>query len=251
MWRSEEFKEALETLGVFEYQNIFIHSNLAFLGPVNSSKSSAETILDVLDELSTAQNIILPAFTYALARNIVFDAKSEMNLSEMGALTLGAVNRGYSKSNDPMFGLLAKGPTALDVITCTTNRSFGDGSAFNKILNSPTLVLLICVGGGSTLIHEIEHLVQVGYRFEKKFVGTVVRNNNLCEEIEWFTSVRDLSDTLTEPDFTHLTKYLLENGFLRKVSLGRGYVAAISTKVLTNETVKLLQKEPRALLKSV
>lgn len=251
MWTSEELRDALESLGIDRYDNIFVHSNLAFLGPASDSRSASEVILDAFEELSRSQNIILPAFTYSFARNTIFDPRSEMNLLEMGALTLGATKRGYSKSNDPMFGLLAKGPTALELITCDTNRSFGEGSAFNKILNSQALLLLICVGGGSTLVHEIEHLKKVEYRFEKKFSGTIIGNNNSFEQIEWVTAVRDLDNPHTYPDFTRLTKYLLENDFLQKVNLGRGYIAAISTKVLMKETINLLQEDPRALLKLI
>jgi aminoglycoside N3'-acetyltransferase len=249
MWNSEQLSGILENLGASEYENIFVHSNLGFLGKIEESLSPVVEVLDTLETFSSNVNIILPAFTYSLTRGQTYDPLDPGGIDEMGLLSMLAFKRGYDRSNDPMFGLLAKGPAASEIIRCEFNKSFGPGSAFRKIMDARSLILLICAGGGSTLVHEIEFELNVGYRFQKEFTGKIKNRDQNIETINWTTYVRNLTEPRSEADFTLLTGHLIKTRSLLPIRLGSGYIGAMSTATLRNNVIALLEDNPSGLVK--
>jgi len=249
-WNSYDFRNALEEFDLNNFENIFIHSNLSYLGKPQYGLAS-EIVLDNLEKsLPQNSNLLLPAFTYSFGRGSVFDPKSTENLSEMGALSSLAFKRGYHRSIDPMFSILGLGANVKNLLSLGERSSFGEASTFGKLLSSKTALLLICVGGGSTLLHEIERIEGVSYRFEKKFQGHTVNSYGELTPLDWRSYVRDYdSEVDSTPSFEKLTSYLVSSNTLKIAKLGRGYLGFIDVELLKRDVIDLLSLNPHALIK--
>ena len=103
-WTQEDFTEALKDIGIEQTDVVFIHSNLGLLGAEKYGKNVAELVLDsLLRFLGQSGGLILPAFTYSHGPQEVFDKKSLNGIAKMGILSKKAFEKGFFRSEDPMF----------------------------------------------------------------------------------------------------------------------------------------------------
>jgi aminoglycoside N3'-acetyltransferase len=249
-WGSEDFRRLIKSFDLNKYENVFVHSNLSYLGKPKDGVAS-EIILDQLeDNVLDESNLLLPAFTYSFGRNKVFDPMSADNLPEMGALSLLAFERRYSRSIDPMFSMLGSGKSVQSLLSLSEANSFGKNSTFGKLASSNTALLLVCVGGGSTLVHEIERNLGITYRFDKEFQGEIVVNNCELAPLNWKAYVRDYEfEVDSTPAFENLTSFLLNSKTLKIERLGMGYVGIIDVELLKKDVKDLVSINPYALIK--
>jgi aminoglycoside 3-N-acetyltransferase len=235
-WNREDFLDALENIGIEQKDVVFIHSNLGLLGPEQSGKNIAELVLDsLLHFLGQSGSLILPAFTYSHGHTEVFDKKSANGIAKMGILSNKAFEKGFFRSEDPMFSLLGMGPCIEDLLKIEKFNSYGDGSAFRKIIELNSKVLSINMGAGSTLLHEMEHSMGVSYRYQKEFDCQVIDGSNCSiRNIKWKAYVRKMEIAGSEASFSRLTSMFCKTNNWHSVRLGRGQIGAYELKKMEN-----------------
>jgi aminoglycoside 3-N-acetyltransferase len=194
----------------------------------------------------SSRTVLLPAFTYSLARAQVFDVAAPP--ANMGALSEHALGT-FLRSCDPMFSLLGCGPRAEEILSDLPPTSFGHGSSFNRLHQERTYVVSINLDAGATLLHEIEFQLGVSYRFEKQFSGWI-RDGERTFPTSWTTYVRDLDEPASEADFRRLTRDLLDSGLWRRERVGSGFIASISLSVYREFIARKLEVEPKYLTRA-
>jgi len=249
-WVISDLPEKLEKIGIYSGSSLFIHSHLGMLGIPMGGMTGRTFLSQIKEYVGERGNIFLPAFTYSFPQGKLFNPTSLDGLSNMGALTLAAMEMGFNRSMDPIFSILGTGVAANDILDFDINSSFGGGSSFYKLLESNVKLLTVGIGAGSTILHEMERQIGVNYRFDKTFKGKyVLSNGDLSSEIDWNSYVRLMSDESLEADFTFLTKVSRNEPFFREVNLGRGTLASYDSQEMFGFLKDLLEEHPYALTK--
>jgi aminoglycoside 3-N-acetyltransferase len=242
-WNQRSVSDCLYELRIPPDAILMIHSNVAWLGrPAYGSIS--ETLMNGLKHFQDV-TLIFPAFTYSYARGEEFDPLRPPK--HMGVLTDLAFHRGYLRSIDPMFSMIASGPNARRLLENPPPRSFGPGSTFDRLMCDSAYLVAINLDAGSTLLHNIERRANVRYRYDKVFHGAS-RIRGSTEFHSWTSYVRDLHDPGTVPSFDRLTADLISQGLWRRVSLGNGFLASIALTDYEAFIMEKLVKDPYYLI---
>lgn len=250
MWSRTELNFSLTELNLQKSDLVFLHSNVGFSGLCRETNPAATIIEGILEKVTETGSLFLPAFSYSFPQNRTFDPTVISPSSTMGSVSTLAESLGFEKSKDPIFGVLGKGKAVAKLFEAQSNRSFGPGSLFSRLLDLDVKMLSINAGAGGTIVHEMEHRMSVPYRFEKSFQGRILdTRKNVTTDIEWVSYVRDLNNPFTEANFEKLTKKLYLEGIWKKVPLGKGYVASASSIQVFNYILQAMKSDPALLLK--
>ena len=225
-WSESEFRNSLEAIGIRSGDSIFVHSNLAFFGLPDPTGNFVDKVLNSLQSsIGKIGTLILPAFTYSLSQNLVFNPKSNTGLNLMGALSQRAFELSFPRTIDPMFSVFVTGKASETILGSKVNSSNGPGSIFHELLQSNVKVVSMNMGAGSTLIHEMEYQLGVQYRFMKDFKGCLYNPASSQKEIvNWSAFVRKLEIENSTASFRQLTKDFIKTPNWKTSRVGRGYV---------------------------
>lgn len=231
-WNRDEFLIALENIGIEKNDVLFIHGNLGLLGAEQSGKNIGDLVLEsLLHFMGESGSLILPAFTYSHGHAEVFDKKSANGIAQMGILSTKAFEKGFFRSEDPMFSLLGMGPTIESFLKIENFSSYGHGSAFRKIIELNAKVLSINMGAGSTLLHEMEYSMDVSYRYQKEFNCRVIDGpDRSIRNVKWRAYVRKIEIDGSEASFSRLTSKFCKTNDWHSVRLGRGMMGTYELK---------------------
>ncbi len=243
-----DLERCLKEIGIAQGDNIFIHSNIGFFGRMDNVKSSDElcegilsTIKHVLTESGT---IVLPAFSYSFCHDEIYNPATTK--SNCGMLTEYAIRqKDFVRSLDPNFSIVAWGKYAQRYTENPTHESFGQGSFWERILQSGGKIVCMNLDCGSTFVHYVERVNSVSYRYNKAFNGII----HLDDETEWrdyavhyvFEGERDY------PSFARLDKMCRELGVCKVADLGKGTILSMDIKDYYTLICDELRKNPRFL----
>ena len=101
---------------------------------------------------------------------------------------------------------------------------------------------------GWVLSHYVEEMLEVPYRHFKKFDGHMLNNNELVGKCSQDHFVR--TDPEKENDFSELNRYLFAGGAISETTYEDIYANAVKASDVEIAAKLLLEKNPRALLKS-
>lgn len=188
--------------------------------------------------------IVLPAFNYSFTSSGRFDLQKD--LPEVGALPVAASGRaGWYRSRTPVFSFLSnKNEAEAD------SNPFSEESFFGTLHRGNGAISLLGVGFDRlTLIHYVEHLARVPYRYKKLFQGMLV---DLGKETPCDVSfhVRPLGLNL-DYDFQKIGRELLNSGAAKKESqrefvLSTAAVVDVLLERIDEDELFLLNSESRA-----
>jgi aminoglycoside 3-N-acetyltransferase len=155
----------LRALGVGSGDVVLVHSSLRSMGHV---EGGAEAVVDALLETVGAQGtLVVPTFTFSLARatNPVFDP--EHHASEMGAITEAVRRRpGARRTHHLTHSFAALGAHAGEIAGVQGAAAFAcDGPLWQLVEFDARILLLGVSYVRCTFFHLIEYLVQVPYRY--------------------------------------------------------------------------------------
>ena len=252
-----DIKNAYEKVGVSKGMTVSLKTDLRFLGPYESNSqndllAAHFNILADLVDLS-AGTIVVSTATFSLCNtDNVFDILNTP--SEMGSLTEYVRTRpGSVRSFHPFSSYAAIGKNANYICENTGRHSIGPNSPKARLLELDAQYLSVGLPPSSVsmVIHHIEELMGVPYRYTKEFIHPVLRNGVIVYE-PFYLFVRYLE--CYEPDLDLDNKvypYFYSEGFKTKEeNLGRGKVYSYSMNDLYLSTVKLLTKDIYACLES-
>jgi len=183
----------------------------------------ANYLLDLLlNSLGKQNTLLISTFYFEFPQKGIFDVeKSPAQTGAFGSLLL----KSYAKNRivHPFYSFLVFGKNSSTLLNTIYENSTGSNSIFEWVINNQTQ--LIAVGHhyvkGLSSIHHAEQMVDVEYRYKKKFTGLVV-NHGESQKIQCSFYVRDL-DTC---DFSSLTlvgnKYFREQGIVQIEKFNEG-----------------------------
>jgi aminoglycoside 3-N-acetyltransferase len=253
----ENIKDALEAVGVTKGRTVLVKTDLRFLGPFE--KLDKESILmalyNALSELidfSKGTLVVSTASHKIINTNTPFDLRKTP--SERGIFTQYICNKKESiRSFHPFDSYTAIGKNAKYICCDVSRHSYGPETPKARMLDLDTLYISIGLHPRMTctVVHHIEMIMGVPYRYVKEFVHPVVRNNVIKKEPfylhVWYKQCQ-IEKNKNEKIFNHFYKSGYE---LKKHVLGCGNVYSYSMVDFFNSTVKLFKDDIYVFLNKV
>jgi aminoglycoside 3-N-acetyltransferase len=249
----KDIVQAILNAGVTAGDTAIVHVDLGAFGKLGKifdrtifANIFTEAFLEVLGSEGT---LLTPTFTYSFCKGEVYNPTSTPS-------TIGLYSEEFRKRPDalrsphPIFSVAAIGKRAEEVTQNIGKNSFGVGSVYDKlhhIENSKYIVVgvpyWVC-----TQVHYVERLLEVPYRYVKNFSGVInIGGNEFEESYEYYVRYLDRDVNTT---FDKIEKHLIDNGFLRKVSLGLSHISTVKNIDIWNESTQLLKDNPLLFLKN-
>jgi aminoglycoside 3-N-acetyltransferase len=247
--RPGEITDAFRACGVGEGDTLMLHSDaiIAAQMPGASVEDRLETIFQEIFAALPGGTLVVPTFSYSFTKGIDFDPAHTP--SDVGMLTEYFRKRqGTVRTRQPIFSLAATGPLAQPIADSQIADCFGLGSAFDLLHEENAwLACLACGFDRITMVHYVEQLQQVNYRYFKDFAGNIVEaGQSRPESVRYF--VRDLNrDTGT--DLTRLRDALVGAGQLTSAPVGRFSLIAVQAKHFYEQACSLLQRDSTSLIR--
>ena len=175
--------------------------------------SPLELHFNLLSNLFSKENIILPSFNYDFPRTKFYDTK--LTTSQVGSLTNYVLeNQFLSRTKTPIFSFL----TDIKDVLCGHNFPFSTGSVFDFVNNNDgTIVFYGAEISSCTFLHYVEN--QFGppvFRYDKKFIGSISDGQTISNTFVEFHA-RPLGLEL-DYNWDLLLKLLEENNVIHKLA---------------------------------
>lgn len=244
--------DSLKKVGLKKGDNIFIHSNIGFFGKLENIKTKQdywdifkEAIFEVIGQQGT---IVVPTFSYSFCWGKTFD-KFE-TLGTTGVFSeLVRTDPDAKRSDDANFSVTALGKNSEFFTNNLSHESFGKNSFWERFVKENGKICNFNVGlYYNTFVHYIEKLIEVPYRYDKKFEGIFKKNNEIKKDY-YIHFVRNLDEVDSLPDLSELVKKSQELNYLKEVNLGRGKISCIKAKDTIEIILKEIKLNPNFLIK--
>lgn len=244
--------DALIKVGIVNGDKIFVHSNIGFFGILKNANNEIDywkffkdAIFQVIGDNGT---IIVPTFSYSFCSKNKFDLNTTPG-------TVGMFSEWVRKdpdsirSEDANFSVSSIGKDAEYFTKNVSRHSFGENSFWERFIRYQGKICCFNVGlTYNTLIHYVEKLLEVPYRYDKSFDG-IFTNHRIKERRSYTHFVRNLSDPNTLPDLKKLNEIAYELKKAKDAELGRGKVSCILAQDILEIIQKQIQLDPYFLIK--
>lgn len=244
-WTERDVLECLQSAGADNCKILFVHTDLMFGLPNPQMKKQEylqalyQTLLDL-----HVPTLIFPAFTYSFPNHEVFDVRSSR--TSMGALIeyIRKQPRVF-RSMDPLLSMIAVGEQAKLLEGDLGCHSLGPGSGFDRLHQAEDMKFLFFGADFTeyfTYIHYIEKMLEVPYRFDMEFSGTVIDYEGRAHA--YTQAIHTQCGGVSLKNYSALKQELLEAGYLKAARLGNGEVACISEKDIYREVTQRIRDNP-------
>ena len=189
----KDILKAFEKVKLKNEKNIYITSNLSSVGRIKIPKTKK---LDIIFECLTKTmgkkfSIFSPAASMDLCNsNIVFDKKNTPS-NKMGPFAeYLRKKKDSTRSFHPFWSICCLGSNKF-LLKEVSKHAYGAGSPWSKMLEIDTLQVNIGINPerAVTLIHHIETVVGVPYRYNKEFIHPIKKNKKVFYE-KFYLSTR-------------------------------------------------------------
>lgn len=206
---------------------VALHTDLRRIGIVERVKPRDQALDEYLDALRGAaegRTLLFPTFNYDFCRTGVFDVAGDP--CQVGVLNEHArLRHPGQRTRTPVFSfcILDNRGFSLDA----SEDPLSAGSTFGELVRRGGEIALLGTDvSADTLFHHVEELAEVGYRYPKRFAGTVRADG---EERDFAVTYRVrprvdgvLGDEV-EYDCGRLLEDALRDGVFRKLPVGNGW----------------------------
>ena len=244
-----DIQNAYKKIGISRGMTISLKTDLRFLGTYDSNSQDDllaahfNAIADLVD-LSEGTIVVSTASFSLCNTDTIFDI--DKTKSEMGSLTEYVRTRpGSIRSFHPFASYTALGKNADYICKNNGRNSIGPNSPKARLLELDAQYLSIGLPPSrvSMVIHHIEELMGVPYRYTKEFIHPVIRNG-VTEYEPFYLFVRYLECDVELDLEKKVFPYFYSQGFKTKQeNLGRGTVYSFSMNDFYLSTVELLTKD--------
>jgi aminoglycoside 3-N-acetyltransferase len=251
-YRREDLTAALAALPLEPGDVLFCHSNLGYFGRMEGADSADTLCRAFLDQtlarVAPHGTLVVPTFTYSFPRREIFDVAN--TASSMGFFAEWLRRQPDAvRSSDPCYSIAAVGARAGEMARDASENSFDDHSFFGRFWNAGGKVLNFNFDAGSTFVHFVERKLQVPYRFDKRFTGSI-REHGVERQATSTIWVRYLSDDSLEAAFEGLDEIARADGLFVTRRLGRGELGTISAQATFDVIRRTLPTRPWFLTKA-
>ncbi|MDJ0969011.1 MAG: AAC(3) family N-acetyltransferase [Kiloniellales bacterium] len=247
----EDLDTGLAALQIEAGDTVFCHSNIGYFGRLagaDSRDALCEAIFDtVMARLGPRGTLVVPTYTYSFPRGQDFDPAETASPMGIFAEWIRA-HPDSLRSRDPSYSVAAIGPGAAALIEGLPDNSFGRDSVFDRLLRLGAKHLNFN-HPGCTFIHYVERELQVPYRFDKTFTGTLHLDGKArpAEVTIWVHYLSDMSLAHSPFGFETLAR---ETERMAARPLGRGEISAIAARAAFALIAETLPARPWFLTKA-
>jgi aminoglycoside 3-N-acetyltransferase len=250
-YATADIARAIGGLGIGGGDTVYCHSNIGFCGRaagVSSAGALCEAFFDAITGIIGPRGtLIVPTYTYSFPRKEAFSPSD--TASQMGIFAEWVRRLPESvRSCDPSYSAAAIGADADSFVTAAPSNSFAEDSHFARLMEAEGIVVNVNFPG-CTLIHQVERMLRVPYRFDKTFRGEIRTKHGTVSASNTIW-VRYLSDDLLIHDPFPFVTEATRTGLLATKPLGRGSVSAIRAKHVYRLIAETLPKRPWFLTKA-
>jgi aminoglycoside 3-N-acetyltransferase len=251
----EQLKKAYENLGVKEDRVVLISGNLAYLMEFDTpgKKEVLEAHFQALTELlGEGGTLVVPTGNIDLCNtDIVFNL--EESASKMGVFSEYTRKKtGAIRSFHPFVSFAAIGKRAKEICEDVTRHAFGPETPMDRLINMDALEISIGLHPRITgsIIHHIEMVMGVPYRYTKEFIHPVIREGKVVREPfyrhVWYRECDIQRDVIVK-----IFKRFLSEFTVKTEKVGRGKVYSYSLAEFYKLTVQLFKEDIFIWLKEI
>ena len=237
----KKLDQVFKKTGLYKATYIYIYSDFRIFfenNKINPEKKVNSFLNLFLDKGIT---FIIPAFSYT--------TKGEFHLektrSKVGFLANYVMkNFQYERSEHPLFSFVAIGKKRK-IVKRIGKSAFGKKSIHYRLFNKNTFFLNFFrpLEKGNTLVHHIEQMKNVNYRYDKKFNTIVFKNkkkigSNFKAYVRTFVHKKE--DKFT---FKKIIKKLVKENFMIKVKIKNSNIYIYNYDTFYKFLKKALQKD--------
>jgi aminoglycoside 3-N-acetyltransferase len=240
-----QFAEALNVVTVQSGDGLLVHSALQLLGrPDGGLEMVLEALLEAVGSEGT---IAVPTFPFTFNRGIDYDPANTPSKG-MGAFSEFVRQQPDAlRTSHPMQSLAVIGKQAADLARRDTLSAFGDGSAFDRMVQLGFKLLLLGADiQAASIVHYSEQRANVPYRYWKDFSGRI-KLEGQWQPRTYRMFVRDLKLN-PELKLTPIQRSLDSMNLWHSYPLNFGEVACCRLMDFVAATDTLLAADPWALV---
>lgn len=251
-YSKKDFVAALRQAGISSGQIVLSHSNIGFFGipsEGNDRETADRIVLEgFLDVLGKSGTLIVPTFTYSFCKNETFDP--DLSQSTCGPWSEYVRTQSTARrSLDPLFSVAAIGKQSREMTKDMPLECFGKGSFWERFLRADGVICNLNVWVISTFIHYIEKKLNVPYRYDKLFQGTLFLGGKINQgRAVYFCQDGSNPDTRASTEL--FDEIALTSGLAVKIPVGRGYITKITARDVERLIRKTIAKQPYFLIEA-
>jgi len=245
IWTREDVWEQLKAVGANDCDILFVHSDLMFGYPNRAlgRKGYLQELYQLFLDLNVP-TLVFPGFSYSFANHEVYDARKSR--TSMGSLAeYFRTQPGVYRSLDPLLSLLVKGKRADLAFGPPTAHCFGPDSGFDRLHQAGNVKFLFFGAEFAeyfTYIHYIEKVLDVPYRFDMQFHGTIIDHDG--QTFQHTHAIHTQCGGVKLKNFAGLKRELFQEGTLKIKPLGDGEIACISEEDIFQAVTGRICKNP-------
>lgn len=191
--------------------------------PAGLGQMVVDAVFDVIGEDGT---FVVPTFSYSFTKGQDFDPAQTPSVC--GMLTDYVMHNEHAlRSHHPDFSVAAIGVRAEELTNNVPANAFGADSFFERFEKLDGKICNFNFDAGSTFVHYVERTINVPYRYDKKFYGTIIVDgvNKPSHSINF---VHDLHAPMLVAAFEPFHERAVETGIATVTPVGRGNVCTLS-----------------------
>jgi aminoglycoside 3-N-acetyltransferase len=246
--QSESIRDLYDGLGVGAAGVVYITSDFGRM--LTRSSDCRSTIMEahcraIFEAIGPRGTVVVPAATLNLCNtSTVFDPQSTAS-SGVGAFSeFIRCKPGALRSFHPFWSHAALGKNARELVENVSRHAFGAGSVWSRLVEADALSLHIGVHPRKSfsVVHHIELVAGVPYRYTKEFMHPVLRGDVVAvEPFYHFARYRD-ADLERDGNFK-IYDHFVRHAVVREAEFGRGRVWAFSMRKFYELTLSYLSSD--------
>lgn len=236
---------SLHEIQADDAETLFIHTDVMFGKPAPQLKRKEylDNLYNVLLEMGV-KTLIFPAFSYSFCNNEDYDVRNSR--TSMGALIeYIRKQRGVYRTLDPLLSFLVVGEEKELFAYNIGHNALGRGSGFDLLHKMDNIKFLFFGADFSeyfTYIHHIEKILEVPYRYDQLFSGTIIDYNGNKFYHEHY--IHTACSGVKLKNFSGLKKELSDKGCLKSRPLGDLEVVCVAEQDVYKEVCDKIAKDP-------
>ena len=243
LYTVEDIRKALNETGAADCDALFIHSDVMFGRPAESfrKKDYLNTLYEIVSDLGV--KLIIPTFTYSFPNHEEYDILNSKT-------SMGAFNEyvrkmpGRYRTDDPLLSVSV--PEELKpAFDHVSNHSLGAGSALDIVHHMGKVKFLFFgaeMADCFTYVHYVEKMLEVPYRFDMPFDGTVIYPDGTGKE-RTQTIHTQCEGAVLPPKYEHFEREMEDRGLLRKKRIADKYIACLPEEDAYREIKAHIEKD--------
>lgn len=244
----QDIIDSLKAVGADKCKILLLHTGITFGLPAKELKRKeiAAILYDAITELGV-ETLVFPTFTFSFPNGEDYDvlqSRTRMGMVNEYARKLPEAVR----TVDPLMSFCVIGEEK-GLVNIKGTKSLGTGSFFDNLHNAEDVKIVFLgayIEECFTYLHYVEEKLRVPYRYDMEFSGKVTDRDGIVKEVTYtlYVKYRDVIP-YTPPQFED---ELIEQGYLKKVSLGDSFVSCFSEEDAYRETELRLKKDVNCFL---